>query len=162
VAPRIASVPDRFFAFVVELVVYILFFVAWWAVAILVFDQSLVESHESQEFWWNADGTTGAGTTTTWTIGDSRAGFLGWIAFCIYFVWAEVKYGQTLGKRFIGLRVVDAQTGARPSVTQSIMRLVFFHIGMFALFIPTWIILVASDRNQRTGDAVAKTLVTYE
>lgn len=70
--------------------------------------------------------------------------------------------GQTVGKRVLGLRVIQ-ETGVRVSVTQSLLRnlarpvdrLPFFYLvgGLFALF---------STSQQRLGDLLAGTIVVRE
>ena len=159
---NIANLPDRFFAFVIELIIYCLFIAFCWSDAYFVFGQSLVDSYDAQEFVVVDGQLVDVGASRTFTFGNSGTGFYAWLLYCLYFVWSEVRWGQTLGKRAIGLRVVDARSGDNLSVWQSIIRLAFFHIGTIGLFIPTWIIMAVSERNQRTGDAAAKTLVVYK
>lgn len=160
--PSVASLVDRFLAFLIETVVYIAWLALWWTVAVVMFDQQFITTHETQDYWLASDGSIRSGTSRTLTVGNGWMGLLGWLAYCAYFLWAEVHYGQTLGKRVLGLHVVDMATGERPSFGQSLTRLIFFYVGTVALFILTLIIMAVSDRNQRTGDAAAKTLVVYK
>lgn len=70
--------------------------------------------------------------------------------------------GQTPGKRWTGLRVVDAAGGPVrliPSVIRNLLRLVDFLPAFYLVAIVT---IVASRRNQRLGDIVAGTLVVRE
>jgi uncharacterized RDD family membrane protein YckC len=80
-----------------------------------------------------------------------------------YMVVLETAWsGQTIGKRIMGLRVIQ-ETGVRIGVTQSLLRnlvrpvdrLPFFYFvgGVFALF---------SESQQRLGDLLAGTIVVRE
>ncbi len=76
-----------------------------------------------------------------------------------YFILMEAYAGWTVGKRLLGMRVVDAagsKIGLRKSVIRNLLRLVdglpFFNI--------LGIVLIArSAKGQRFGDRVAKTFV---
>jgi uncharacterized RDD family membrane protein YckC len=81
------------------------------------------------------------------------------LAYASYVIWCETHYGQTLGKRLMGIRVVDQKTGGAVNIGQSIVRLFFLYLGSIAFFIPTLIVMAVSWNNQRTGDHVAKTVV---
>ena len=70
--------------------------------------------------------------------------------------------GRTPGKRWTGLRVVDAAGGPVrliPSAIRNLLRLVDFLPAFYLVAIVT---IVASRRNQRLGDIVAGTLVVRE
>lgn len=157
-----ASMGDRFFAFAIEVVLYLVFITLWILCGWWVLDLPLIESERFTEFNSFSGGVVETGTGTTYSLGDQRWWTLGWLLYCIGFVFLEVRTGQTIGKRVLGLSVVDQSTGNRPSVSQSIVRLVFFLIGSFGLYIPTAIIIASSPLKQRTGDAVAKTRVIYK
>ena len=86
--------------------------------------------------------------------------FLIWFGYDVLF---EVRsHGQTLGKRWTGLRVV--RTGGLPvtflpSCVRNVMRLIdilplFYGIGMTSIFFTT--------RNQRLGDLAGGTLVVRD
>jgi uncharacterized RDD family membrane protein YckC len=77
----------------------------------------------------------------------------GSFGFAIYTVVAEHVYGQTLGKRLMGLRVVR-ESGARISLGQSIVRQLplFLQISVVdALFAPF------TQKRQRAFELVSKT-----
>ena len=152
---------DRFIAFAIEAVLYLVYLAVWILLCWLVFDQPLVESEHFTDYAVINGQTTRVGDSVTYSIGDNSLTTLGWLVYCVAFVALEVRQGQTFGKRVIGLQVVDQNTGNRPSVSQSILRLVFFFVGMIGLFIPSAIIMARSPLNQRMGDSVAKTLVIY-
>jgi len=82
------------------------------------------------------------------------------LIFFAYDVLFEVRsHGRTLGKRWVGLRVV--RTGGRPvnfvtSAIRNVMRIVdilpgFYTLGMLSIFV--------TRRNQRLGDLAAGTFV---
>lgn len=76
----------------------------------------------------------------------------------VYLVVAEWRFGQTLGKHLVGLRVVR-ESGARISLGQSIVRQlpvfleVFFIDALFVLF---------TDRRQRAFELLSKTRVVAD
>lgn len=78
-----------------------------------------------------------------------------WIA---YYTVSEARFGASLGKRLVGIKVVGedgARLGLMGAVVRNVVRLVdlwfFYLIG----FVAAW----ASPRNQRLGDRLARTLV---
>ena len=79
----------------------------------------------------------------------------GSVLFGVYTVFAEYRYGQTVGKRFQDLRVVK-ETGARMSLGQAIVRTlpmflqVYWIDVMFALF---------TEKSQRAFELLSKTRV---
>ena len=80
---------------------------------------------------------------------------LGSLSFALYTVLAESRYGQTLGKRLMGLCAVR-ESGARISFGQAIVRQLpmFFEVfavdALFALF---------TDKHQRAFELLSKTRV---
>jgi uncharacterized RDD family membrane protein YckC len=80
---------------------------------------------------------------------------LGSLAFALYTVLAESRYGQTLGKRVMGLCAVR-ESGARISFGQAIVRQLpmFFEVfavdALFALF---------TEKHQRAFELLSKTRV---
>ena len=78
--------------------------------------------------------------------------------FGLYTVVAESRFGQTLGKRLLGLRVVR-ESGARISIGQAIVRQlpmflqVYWIDVLFALF---------TDKRQRAFELLSKTRVVKE
>jgi uncharacterized RDD family membrane protein YckC len=72
--------------------------------------------------------------------------------------------GQTLGKRLLGIRALDAHGGAA-SRLQHVLRGLFwpFEALVFAFPVPISLILIsATQRAQRLGDLVAGTVVLYD
>lgn len=75
-----------------------------------------------------------------------------------YFAIMESRFGQTLGKMALGIKVVreDGGTiGAREAVLRTLMRIVD-GIGSYLVAL---VVVLISGKNQRLGDMVAKTLV---
>ncbi len=70
--------------------------------------------------------------------------------------------GQTLGKRVLGLRVIDAQ-GLRLQLTQIVLRNLLRAIDMLPLFyLVGGIASLVSRKGQRLGDLAANTVVAHE
>lgn len=98
-------------------------------------------------------------------ISDGVSGFLfstGGLAALIvafaYFALMEGRFGQTLGKMALGIKVVGEDGGeieARAAVLRTLMRIVD-GIGSYAV---AFVVALVSGNNQRLGDMVAKTLV---
>jgi uncharacterized RDD family membrane protein YckC len=78
----------------------------------------------------------------------------------VYFIWLEAG-GGTLGKRILGLKIVDAQ-GNKPGLGRSLARNLLRLIDALPFVIPylLGIILVGKTRTkQRLGDKAAGTFV---
>jgi uncharacterized RDD family membrane protein YckC len=76
----------------------------------------------------------------------------------VYLVVAEWRFGQTLGKYLVGLRVVR-ESGARISLGQSIVRQLPVFLEVFlidALFVPF------TDKRQRAFELLSKTRVVAD
>ncbi len=89
--------------------------------------------------------------------------FLGLFAGMFYAVFSEIRLaGQTVGKRIMGLRVVDAQ--ARQLVlSQSIVRNVARTIDFLPVFYGFGGLVALGDRlGRRLGDLIAGTVVVQE
>lgn len=72
------------------------------------------------------------------------------------FFW--VKYAGTPGKRWLGIRVVDAQTGGNLTATQSILRYVGYFLSALPLCLGFFWVLF-DDKNQGWHDKIAGTMV---
>jgi uncharacterized RDD family membrane protein YckC len=76
-----------------------------------------------------------------------------------YFIIAEAMFGQTAGKRLVGIRVV-AEDGSPISWGKSLGRNLLRIIDSLPLlYILGLIVMSRSDRRQRIGDKAAKTIV---
>jgi uncharacterized RDD family membrane protein YckC len=79
------------------------------------------------------------------------------ISFLIIWPISEAFFGQTIGKRLVGLKVVSESFGTIRK-RQAIIRFLFGYLDM--LFFCLGLIVAANNKkNQRIGDLVAKTLV---
>lgn len=75
------------------------------------------------------------------------------IGFLVYTIISEYLYGQTLGKRLMGIRVVR-ESGARISLGQSLVRQIPL-LGQF--FLIDALFAVFTDRRQRAFELLTKT-----
>jgi uncharacterized RDD family membrane protein YckC len=86
-------------------------------------------------------------------------GFLVWLALALaYYVVGEAMTGRTLGKRLVGIRVVDEEGDAidlSAAVVRNLLRLVD---GLF-IYLVGAIFAWTSPLGQRLGDRAANTLV---
>jgi uncharacterized RDD family membrane protein YckC len=75
--------------------------------------------------------------------------------FCLYTAVAEYRFGETIGKRLLGLRVVR-ESGGGISVGQSIVRQlpVFLQVGWIDIFFALF-----TERRQRAFEVLSKTRV---
>ena len=81
------------------------------------------------------------------------------LAFTLLIFW--IKKQATPGKKFLSLKIVDAQTLGKPSNKQLIIRLFGYLISVLPLFLG--IIWIALDpKKQGWHDKIAKTLVIKE
>ncbi len=76
-----------------------------------------------------------------------------------YFVLMEAYVGWTIGKRVLGMRVVDTR-GNKIGLSRSLIRNLFRLVdGLPVLSILGIVLIAFSPRGQRLGDYVAKTFV---
>lgn len=76
-----------------------------------------------------------------------------------YFILMEAFVGWTVGKKILGMRVVD-ETGHKIGFLKSLIRNMLRLVdGLPALNILGIILIASSSRGQRFGDHVAKTIV---
>lgn len=83
-----------------------------------------------------------------------------WLGLAVgYHALLEWRYGKTIGKYLVGIRVVAADGAApslRASVVRNVLRLVDWLPGFYLVGIAA---LLASERKRRLGDRVAETAV---
>lgn len=140
-APRAASLLERTLAYAIDSLVTL---VAWLAIAL-----PLVGGSPSQLTAVNAQGVI--------------AGMLFLLIPFLYLVLAEGLTGTTVGKRVLGLQVVD--TGGAPSslfqaTVRNVVRLAWalWPIGPLFLLIDVYLLQTTED-DQRVGDTAAGTRV---
>jgi uncharacterized RDD family membrane protein YckC len=92
-------------------------------------------------------------TSTFWLIA-----LVGFVIGGVYFVVMWSRFGQTLGQKLCGLRVVDAATGERIPLGRAVGRYIGFLVSAWVLYIG--LIWVAGD-SQKQGwhDKMASTFV---
>jgi uncharacterized RDD family membrane protein YckC len=106
------------------------------------------------------------------TIGDHEYAlvdgkFLVWLLIVLVIAWLyhgvlQGTQGWTPGKLAVGIRTVAEQTGRPPGVGKATVRWLLWIVDSFPWLIPYITGLVtalATQKNQRVGDMVAKTLV---
>lgn len=84
-----------------------------------------------------------------------------------YFVACETVWGRTVGKLALGLRVVAADSAARPRVGQATLRNLFRFLWVVpflsvAFLVIDWYLMHSGEMDQRIGDLVAKTYVVRD
>jgi uncharacterized RDD family membrane protein YckC len=86
-------------------------------------------------------------------------GGLLWIGFfLVYFVYLEGSRGQTVGKMITKIKVVR-EDGGKIDMKQALIRNVLRIIDGIAFYLVGAIFISRSDKKQRLGDSVAKTVV---
>jgi uncharacterized RDD family membrane protein YckC len=104
-----------------------------------------------------------AGVIGVFTRGITASGLelLGlWLGIAFtYYVVMEVRYGWTIGKRVLGLRVVMLEGGGPLSWQASIVRNLLRIVDGLGCYLVAVIAVLMSDKKQRIGDRVAGTVV---
>ena len=76
-----------------------------------------------------------------------------------YFIGMEARLGATLGKLLVGVRVVNERDGSpirwHTAVVRNLMRL----IDALGFFLVGFITICVTEKHQRLGDKVARTVV---
>jgi uncharacterized RDD family membrane protein YckC len=75
-----------------------------------------------------------------------------------YFIYMEGTTGQTFGKRVMNIRVVT-ETGADITMAQSAVRNILRIVDTFFFGLIGLILIIFTQKRQRIGDMVAKTIV---
>jgi uncharacterized RDD family membrane protein YckC len=83
------------------------------------------------------------------------------LAAAAYFIFMEVRFGQTVGKMLTGIRVIDESTGANPDLGPASIRTVLRLIDGLACYLVAYVVVLTSGRRQRLGDMAAHTLVVH-
>jgi len=90
---------------------------------------------------------------------DVLAGTIYFVAFASawfnYFALCEWRWGQTIGKNAMGMRVISVDRGRigyGQSSIRNLLRLVDF-------FVVGWVMIATTEKHQRLGDKAAKTVV---
>ena len=75
-----------------------------------------------------------------------------------YYVLLEARYGRTLGKHLEGVVVTD-RDGSPASLRACLLRNLLRPVDFVAFYLLGFVVVLATDRNQRLGDLVAGTEV---
>jgi hypothetical protein len=90
---------------------------------------------------------------------DPVAGTIFFVAFASawfnYFALCEWRWGQTIGKNAMGMRVISIDRGKISYAQSSIRNL----LRLVDFFVVGWVMIVVTDKHQRLGDKAAKTVV---
>lgn len=81
------------------------------------------------------------------------------IVFLAYYLVLEGSRGQTLGKMLVGIRVVGENTAGVSGVGAVTVRTLMRFVDGFLFYLVAIIVVVFSQKNQRLGDMLARTLV---
>ena len=76
-----------------------------------------------------------------------------------YFTIMEGRYGQTLGKMALGIKVVREDDGRVPGIRAAVLRTLMRIVDSIGSYLVAFVVALVSGKNQRLGDMVAKTLV---
>jgi len=83
-----------------------------------------------------------------------------WLAIGIgYYVVLEARFGATLGKRILGLKVVRLEGGGPIDWQASIVRNLLRLVDGFFFYLVGAIVVWTSAKKQRLGDKVAGTVI---
>ena len=88
----------------------------------------------------------------------SGFGILAFIIFLAYFTYLEGSRGQTIGKMIVKIKVVR-EDGGKIDVTQAFTRTILRIIDGLLAYLIGAILIWRSDKKQRLGDNIAKTVV---
>jgi uncharacterized RDD family membrane protein YckC len=109
-----------------------------------------------------------AGATNSDGAASAAAGIIGIIALLLwlvavavsiaYFPYMEATQGATFGKKALGLRVVR-EDGSPIGWSEAIIRFVLRIVDSFFFYLVGLICVLVTERQQRVGDLVAKTIV---
>lgn len=102
-------------------------------------------------------------------IGDTEYSLVGgefilwlFVVFLVGFLYLAVLQGitgWTLGKLALGIRTVDEHGRTGPGVGKGAVRWLLWVVDGFFFYLVALVTALASDKNQRVGDMVAKTYV---
>lgn len=89
----------------------------------------------------------------------SVGGLAALLVYFAYFALMEGRYGQTLGKMALGIKVVREGDGQPPGTRAAVLRTLMRIVDSIGSYLVAFVVVLVSDKNQRLGDMVAKTLV---
>ena|SRR5688572_24126244 len=83
------------------------------------------------------------------------------IFWFLYFPVMEGVTGQTLGKKIMGIRVIML-SGSDITIWRSFVRRIFDAVDLMFFGIVGLLVINSSDKRQRVGDLIAKTIVVED
>lgn len=84
--------------------------------------------------------------------------FLNFIISIMYFTYFEGTTGQTPGKRAMNIKVVT-ENGKKLTTADALIRTILRIIDSIAFYLLGLIIILVTEKKQRLGDVLAKTIV---
>ncbi|HWV22984.1 MAG TPA: RDD family protein [Thermomicrobiales bacterium] len=84
---------------------------------------------------------------------------LWFIAWITYYLVCEKSWGRTIGKKIVGLRVIDMRTQQRPSFGQVLGRQISKIVDGILFGMVAFYSISHSEYSQRLGDRLASTVV---
>ena len=140
---RLASLGSRILAYLVDMIVLIVL-IAIFTVPIFVI-QYMYFTYDEPLF-------------------ELFANLVGFLMVFGYFILMEgpLGKGRTIGKMVLKLRVVKEKDGSRIGFGKSAIRNFLRIIDGFFLYLIGMLLISRSEKNQRLGDSVAKTIVITE
>jgi len=82
-----------------------------------------------------------------------------WLLWLIYFTYFEGTSGQTIGKKFTHIKVIK-ESGARCDIGSALIRNILRIVDHLPfLYILGIILIAATEKRQRLGDMLARTIV---
>lgn len=79
-----------------------------------------------------------------------------------YYVYFEGRRGQTVGKMVVSIRVVREDTGGVPGTKAALVRTLLRLVDGFMAYLVGYLVASSSEKRQRLGDKVARTLVVAD
>ncbi len=89
----------------------------------------------------------------------SLGGLAALLVYFGYFTIMEGRYGQTLGKMAACIKVVRESDGRAPGTKAAVLRTLMRIVDSIGSYLVAFVAALVSDKNQRLGDMVKKTLV---
>lgn len=79
-----------------------------------------------------------------------------------YYMVMEGRWGQTVGKMLLGIKVVRAGTDEAPGLGKAAIRTLLRFVDGLFFYLVAFVAAVASTNNRRLGDMAAGTLVVHK
>lgn len=106
--------------------------------------------------------TNSASGTVTFSLAGALGGLVSLAVFILYFTLLEGRYGQTVGKMAVKIKVVQEADGAPIDYSQAAVRTILRLLDGIPYVIPYLLgaaLIWSSEEKQRLGDLVAHTVV---